>query len=130
MALTSATSNDPDLLKCFLNFPLSNIAVNNPVDLKWIHAQQNMATELVTKAAKYPKQYFNKLIDGCVIACHALPNEDCLTQWNISSTKEIVIPLLKRFHSILAHPGHKRSWMYIQVRFYHPDIRKKVDNFH
>ncbi len=26
-------------------------------------------TELAIKAAKYPKQYFNKVTDGCAIVC-------------------------------------------------------------
>ncbi len=73
-------SNDPDLLECFLNLPLPDIAENNPLDLDWIQTQQNINTELATKAAIYPKQYFNTVIDGCMIVCHALPNEDCLTR--------------------------------------------------
>ncbi len=36
---------------------------------------------LTTKAAMYPKQYFNKFIDVCTIVCHPLPNNDHLTQW-------------------------------------------------
>ncbi len=46
--------NDPDLLKCFLNSPLPDIAETNPVNFAWIYAQQNISTELATKAAKYP----------------------------------------------------------------------------
>ncbi len=45
-------SNDPDLLECFLNLPLPDIAENNSVDLKWIQTQQIIGTELATKAAK------------------------------------------------------------------------------
>ncbi len=47
-------SDDPDLLECFINLPLPKIAETNPVDFAWIHLQQNIGTELATKAAKYP----------------------------------------------------------------------------
>ncbi len=61
--------------------------------LEWIQTQFNIGTELATKAAIYPKQYFNKVIDGCVIVSHALPNEDCLTcgftlYWLILAAKD------------------------------------------
>ncbi len=81
-------SDDPDLHKCFLNLPLPELTDTNPVDFAWIHTQQNTGAELTTKAAKYPDRYFNKLIDGRVIVCHALPNENHLTQWKIAITKE------------------------------------------
>ncbi len=83
------------------------MAENNHVDLKWIHNQQNIGTELATKAAKYPKQYINKAIDGCAILCHSLPNEDHLTQWKIALTKEMVVPLIKWSHNKLADQGCK-----------------------
>ncbi len=42
----------------------------------------------------------------------------------------MVIPLIKWFHLILAHPSCKQSCMTIQARYYHPDIRKHIDFFH
>ncbi len=126
-ALTSAMSL---ILKCFLNFPLHGIAENNPVDLKWIINQQNTSIEPTMKAKKCPNQYFNKLLYDHVIVWHALPNEDCLTQWKMALTIEIVLSLIMWFNSILAYPGCKSSRMTIQTRYYHPDIRRLVDNFH
>ncbi len=102
----------------------------NPVEFAWIHVQQNTGTELAKKAVKYPEQYFNNLIDGHVIVCHTLPNENCLTQCKIALTKEMVIHLIKWYHCILACPGQKWSRMTIQARYYHPDIWKHVDNVH
>ncbi len=61
-------SNDPDLLKCFLNLPLPKVSETNPVDFVWIHAQQNTGTKLAATAAKYPDRYFNKHIDGGVMS--------------------------------------------------------------
>ncbi len=123
-------SNDPDLLECFLNLPLPDVAETNPDNFAWIHAQKNTGTELATKAAKYPDQYFNKIIDGGIIVCHALPDENHLTQWKIALTKEVVISLIKWYYCILAHPGWKRSRITIQARYYHTDIRKHVNIFH
>ncbi len=47
-------SDDPDLLECFLNLPLTKFAENNRVELKWKQIHQNISTELATKAAWYP----------------------------------------------------------------------------
>ncbi len=77
-------SNDLDLLECFLNLPLPEIAETNPVNFALIYKQQNTGTELATKAAKNSDQYLNKIIDGCVIFCDALPNEN----WKIALTKK------------------------------------------
>ncbi len=107
------------------NLPPPSIAENNPVDLKWIKTQQSIGTKLVTKAAWYHKWSFSKIIDNQTIVCHALPNKDCLTQWKIAITKEMVTP-----YSILTNSGCKRSHMTIQARCYHLDIQKRVDNFH
>ncbi len=41
-----------------------------------------------------------------------------------------MIPLIKWYHCILAHPGQKQSRMTIQARCYHLDIQKYVNNFH
>ncbi len=84
-------SNDLDLLKCFLNLLLPDFAANNLVYLEWIHPQQNIGTELATKAAKLPTQYFNILIDDHVTVCHVLQNKDHLKQWKIALTKEMVL---------------------------------------
>ncbi|KAL7467128.1 hypothetical protein ACHAXS_007498 [Conticribra weissflogii] len=42
-------SYDPDLLEFFLNLPLPKVAETNPVDFAWMHAQQNIGTELATQ---------------------------------------------------------------------------------
>ncbi len=42
-------SNDSDLLECFLNLPLSNVAENKPVDLKLIYTQKTWVQSLLQK---------------------------------------------------------------------------------
>ncbi len=123
-------SNNPVLLECFLNLPLLNIAENNPVDLGWIHEQQNIGNELATKTIKHPDHNFDKTLDGHVILCFASPNEGRDTQWKIAITKEMVVPLIKLFHTLLAHPGRKCSRMTLQSHYNHPDMRQQVDEFH
>ncbi len=69
-------------------------------------------------------------IDGHAILCYASPNENHHTQWKIVITKEMVVPLIKWYHSILVHRGCKQTRMTLQPRYYHPDIRCHVDKFH
>lgn len=38
--------------KALLDLPLPHVAVNNPIDLKWIYVQQNTGAELATRATK------------------------------------------------------------------------------
>lgn len=55
------------------------------------------------KSNKYTDCYFNKAFEGCNILCYAPPNKDCHTQWRISFTTELVLPLIKWYHTI-SHP--------------------------
>ncbi len=50
---------------------------------------------LYKKAAQYPKQYFNNVVDIHTIVWYALPNEDHVTHWILALTKEMVITLIK-----------------------------------
>ncbi len=60
-------SNYPELLRCFLNLSLFDVTVNNSVNFKLIHEQQNIGDKLVTNAVKYPDWYFNKHINRYLI---------------------------------------------------------------
>ncbi len=53
-----------------------------------------------------------------------------ISKSEIALTTEMVMPLIKWYHTIVVNPGHKRSQMKIQAQYYHPDIRKHVDDFH
>ncbi len=57
-------SFDPALFECFLNLPLSDVAVNNPVDFRLIHEQQNIGNKQFTKAAKYSDWYSIKILNS------------------------------------------------------------------
>ncbi len=92
----------------------------------WVTKHGN---ELSMKSTKYPDQFIHQHINRYPIVYY-LPNKDQLTQWKIAPTKEMIVIWLKSYHTILAHPGWKHSWMTIQARYYHPDIRKATDDFH
>ncbi len=64
------------------------------------------------------------IFDGCILACYILPIEDCLPQWKITITKDMIIHLVKWYFIILAHPGYKLSQMTIQPSYYYPDIKE------
>ncbi len=42
----------------------------------------------------------------------------------------MVVPLIKWFHTLFAHPGCKHFRMILQACHYHPVIRQQVDEFH
>ncbi len=113
-----------------LNLPLLDVALNNPVDLGWIHNQQNIGTNLLQKQLNILTTTLMKPLDGCVIVYCASPNKDCHTQWKIDIAKEMVVPLIKWYCSMLAHSGCKQFGMTIQAWYRHPDITKQVDKFH
>ncbi len=60
----------------------------------------------------------NKCIDGCMVVCCALPNEDHFTQWKIALTKEKFFPWPQTI-----------TYDYTN-RYYHPGIRKHIKNFY
>lgn len=46
--------DDPEVINSFLKGPLPEVAEKNPFNLRIIHTQQKLDTELTTKATKYP----------------------------------------------------------------------------
>ncbi len=46
-------SNEPELLKCFLNLPLLDVVVSNPFDFNWIYEQHNIGNDLATNGTQY-----------------------------------------------------------------------------
>ncbi len=72
---------------------------------------QHIGTELATKATKYPDWCFNKLIDGCEILCHAIPNKDCLTNGKLHWPKKWGYPWSSGFiPQWLIHATNSQGW--------------------
>ena len=51
------------------------------------------------------------------------------TQWWIVLPRHLSIPTIQYFHMILGHPGMTMMRLTIQTRYYHPMLRKEIDDF-
>ena len=61
--------------------------------------------------------------------CYVKTYDNAETQWQIALPRQLVIPTIQYFHTILGHPGATRMHLTIQTRYYHPMLRKEIDDF-
>ena len=52
------------------------------------------------------------------------------TQWRIALLRQLLIPNMQYFHKILGHPGEIRMNLTMQTIYYHPTLRKEIEDLH
>ena len=50
-------------------------------------------------------------------------------KWKISFPQQLLLPLIQYFNTILGHPGATRMFLKMQTRYYHPTLRKEIEDF-
>ena len=80
-------------------------------------------------ATRKPENYVMKTLNGHKVLCNVKRYDNPETQWRIALPRQLVIPTIQNFHTILGHPGATRMRLTIQTRYYHPILRKEIDDF-
>ena len=70
-----------------------------------------------------------KTLNGHEVLCYVKKYDSPETQWQIAFPRQLVIPAIQYFHTILGHPGATRIHLTIQTRYYHPLLIKEIDYF-
>ena len=70
-----------------------------------------------------------KTLNGSKVLCYVKTYDNPETQWRIALPRNLIIPTIQYFHTILGHPGATRMGLTIQTRYYHPMLRKEIDDF-
>ena len=61
--------------------------------------------------------------------CYVKTYDNPKMQGQIALPNQLVIPTNQYFHMILGHPESTRMCLTIQTRYYHPMLRKEIDDF-
>ena len=120
---------DAQILECFLNRPRLNDHSDNPLNYKYLTEQQVEEKKLQQFAKGKPDNYVIKTLNGHDVLCYLKTYDNPETQRQIALPKQLVTPTIQYFHMILGHPGATRMRLTIQMRYYHPMLRKEMDDF-
>ena len=70
-----------------------------------------------------------KTLIGHKVLCYVKTYDNPETQSQIALLRQLLIPTIQYFHTVLKHPGATRMCMEIPARYYHPMLRKEIDDF-
>ena len=120
---------DDDLFECFLSLPVMASPGNNPLNYKFIRDQQQACQALATARQRHPHDYnVKELNDNVHIICHVKPGTDPNVNWKIALPNSMLNEAISWFHTVPCHPGQKRLNEAMQTRYYHPDMRRMINN--
>ena len=93
-------------------------------------AKQQVEDEKLQQLAKgIPYKYITKTLNRHKVLCYVKTYDNPETQWQIALQRQLVIQTIQYFHMIFRHPGATRMHLTIQTRYYHPILRKEIDDF-
>ena len=70
-----------------------------------------------------------KKLNGHEVMCYVKMGNNTDTQWRIVLPRQLLIPTIQNFHMILGYPGATRMCLMMQTRYYHPTLRKRIEDF-
>ena len=70
-----------------------------------------------------------KTLNGQENMCYVKTGNNPDIQWIIALWRQLLIPTIQYLHMILGHSGAMRMCLMIQTRYYHPTLRKEIDDF-
>ena len=120
---------DEKILECFMNLPHLNDHGDNPLNYKYLAKQQLEDEKLQQLAKGRFVNYVIRKLNGHKVLCYVKTYDNPETQWQIALPRQLVIPTIQYFHMILGHPGATSMRLTIQTRYYHPMLRKEIDDF-
>ena len=98
--------------------------------MQTIHEKQLEDAALLELVAKLPDRYFNKTLNEHEIICYStnIANRDTL--FRIALPACMIAETIEWFHIVTGHPGKSKLRLTIGQRYYHPDLRRQIDNYH
>ena len=102
---------------------------NNLLIYKYFAKQQVEEKKLQQIAKGKPENYVIKTLNRHKVLCYVKMYDNPETQWQIALPRKLVIPTIQYLHMILGHSGATRMRLTIQTRYYHPILRKEIDDF-
>ena len=63
------------------------------------------------------------------LSCYVKDQADPNTQWRIALPQSMVLPTIAWFHEVMGHPGQTRLNETLIQRYYHPQLRYRIERF-
>ena len=125
-------TEDAELLECFLRLPEITDGVNetlpSPLNFEWIQLKQSEDAIIQSWVQKHPQSFQTRQFDdNANLVTHVKQEDDLNMGWKIVLPENIINQVIKWFHQ--GHPGNNKMRDAIQARYYHPSLRKHIDNF-
>ena len=122
--------DEPEVLECLLNLPPAGPAAENPLNYAHIRQQQQADADLMQLRQRRPQQYVYVTMGNDIeVLCHVKPGDDPQTGWKIALPTAMVLPTIRWFHEVLGHVGGKRLRLTLNCRYFHPQMRRFIDEY-
>jgi len=116
---------EEELLDCFLNHP-SPYDTQNPLDLNDLAMRQMTDLDLIQAQQDFPLNYQMQQVHGVNVLCFIPgPNEP----WKIAIPTASLTEVIRWFHQYLNHAGSTRLFNTINNHYWHPHLRRQVNDF-
>ena len=120
--------DEPSVFDCFVNLPQIP-QQQNPLNYVVLQQNQIADAQLQTLLRDNPQRYQLRDFGDVQLICYVKDGDDPLTQWKIALPENMIQHTMIWFHHVIGHPGNNRLRDTIQARYYHPSLRKKIDEF-
>ena len=120
---------DAQMIECSLNLTHMNDPGNNLLNYKYLFEQQVEDKKLQKMATRKPENFVIKTFNVYKVLCYINTGNDPDMQWRIALPRQLLIPTIQYFHTILGHPVAKRMHLTMKKRYYHPMLRKEIYYF-
>jgi len=120
--------NDSNFMDCFVNFP-AQPNLRNPLDLQWIQTHQFEDLQLNNLHQQFPRKYPTRYINNIPLICYRRNENEQENEWKICIPTVLLNDMIIWYHHILGHAGQTRLYDSMRVLFYHPQLKRSIDQF-
>ena len=117
--------DDPELLECFLNYPILEENEPFPLDYRHIQTQQQQDPILQQLKGNEPHKYPVQTLDGIDLICY-LPTPN--SPWKIYLPSTILDRTILWFHQAMNHNGMNRLYDAMNTHFYNFELRQQIEH--
>lgn len=119
---------DWELIDCFLNLPATN-DIPNPTNVQWIQQHQFDDIRLNNLAQNNPARFPSKFVNQRPLLCYRKEPHQPEDEWQICIPSALLDDFIKWYHMLLGHAGKTRVYDSIRRVFYHPQLKRRVDEY-
>ena len=99
------------------------VAPHQDVDLENIKERQDEDKNLMQSTVRHPTWNSCKTINDVEgVPCYTKPGDNA-DSWRTALLEDLILATIKWYHQVTGHPGSKRLYGQLRLRYYHRDLR-------